>query len=88
MLKFLPASDLGNRLFPGKRIFERGSGGSTLRYAQKGARITAVEDDSVWMTAVQTALENTGVAQRVTMKYIPFDFDQAISSQTRLTVRH
>ena len=65
-----------DRLFPGKRIFEWGSGGSTLRYAQKGAQITAIEDDSAWMAAVQTALENAGVAQRVTMKYIPFDFDQ------------
>lgn len=41
-----------------------------------GAQITAVEDDSAWMAAVQTALEKAGGAQRVTMKYIPFDFDQ------------
>jgi predicted O-methyltransferase YrrM len=65
-----------DHLFPGKRIFEWGSGGSTLRYAQMGAQITAVEDDSAWMAAVQTALEKAGGAQRVTMKYIPFDFDQ------------
>lgn len=42
-----------DRLFPGKQIFEWGSGGSTLRYAQKGAQITAIEDDSDWMGAVQ-----------------------------------
>jgi predicted O-methyltransferase YrrM len=65
-----------DRLFPGKRIFEWGSGGSTLRYAKRGAQITAIEDDSAWMAAVQTALEKAGVAHRVTMKYIPFDFDQ------------
>jgi predicted O-methyltransferase YrrM len=65
-----------DRLFPGKRIFEWGSGGSTLRYALKGAQVNAVEDDSAWMAAVQSALEKAGVAQQVTMKYIPFDFDQ------------
>ncbi|MEB3302433.1 MAG: class I SAM-dependent methyltransferase [Cyanobacteriota bacterium] len=65
-----------DRLFPGKRIFEWGSGGSTLRYAQMGAQITAIEDDSEWLEAVQTALEKAGVAHQVTMKYIPFDFDQ------------
>ena len=71
------AIEEADRLFPGKRIFEWGSGGSTLRYAQKGAQITAIEDDSAWMAAVQTALEKAGATQRVTMKYIPFDFDQA-----------
>jgi predicted O-methyltransferase YrrM len=70
------AIEVADRLFPGKRIFEWGSGGSTLRYAQKGAQITAIEDDSAWMAAVQTALEKAGVADRVTMKYTPFDFDQ------------
>lgn len=65
-----------DRLFPGKRIFAWGSGGSTLRYAQMGAQITAIEDDSAWLAAVQAALEKAGMAQRVTMKYIPFDFDQ------------
>ena len=64
-------------MFPGKRIFEWGSGGSTLRYAQKGAQLTAIEDDSAWMAAVQTALQKAGVADMVSMRYIPFDFDQA-----------
>ncbi len=65
-----------DRLFPGKRIFEWGSGGSTLRYAQKGSQITAIEDDCTWMAAVQTALQKAGVSDRVTMKYIHFDFDR------------
>jgi hypothetical protein len=65
-----------DRLFPGKQIFEWGSGGSTLRYAQKGAQITAIEDDTVWMGAVQMALQHAGVADRVTIKYTPFDFNQ------------
>lgn len=65
-----------DRLFPGKLIFEWGSGGSTLRYAKKGAHITAIEDDDIWMVAVQKALQQAGVADRVTIKYIPFNFDQ------------
>jgi hypothetical protein len=82
------AIEEADRLFPGKRIFEWGSGGSTLRYAQKGAQITAIEDDSAWMAAVQTALEKAGVADRVTMKYIPFDFDQPAHLQVLPTFRH
>ena len=46
------AIDAADRLFPAKRIFEWGSGGSTLRYAQKGAQLTAIEDDSAWMAVV------------------------------------
>lgn len=65
-----------DRLFPGKRIFEWGSGGSTLRYAQSGAQITAIEDDDAWMAAVQQALQQAGVADHVTIKYVPFNFDQ------------
>jgi len=70
------AIDAADRLFPGKRIFEWGSGGSTLLYAQKGAQLTAIEDDSAWMAAVQTAIQKAGVADLVSMRYIPFDFDQ------------
>ena len=70
------AIDAADRLFPGKRIFEWGSGGSTLRYAQKGAQLTAIEDDSAWMAAVQTAIQKAGVADMVSMRYISFDFDQ------------
>ena len=45
-----------DRLFPGRRIFEWGSGGSTLRYARKGCQITAIEDEQAWLDAVQAAL--------------------------------
>jgi len=63
-------------LFPGKRIFEWGSGGSTLRYAKKGAHITAIEDDNIWLAAVQSTLQQEDVASLVNLKYIPFNFDQ------------
>jgi hypothetical protein len=64
-----------DRLFPGKRIFEWGSGGSTLRYARMGAQITAIEDDSAWLAAVQVALQQAGVSNRVCLRHIPCDFD-------------
>ena len=65
-----------DRLFPGKHIFEWGSGGSTLRYAQKGARVTAIEDDSSWLAAVEHALQQAGVADQVNLRHIPCNFDQ------------
>lgn len=65
-----------DRLFPGRRIFEWGSGGSTLRYARKGCQITAIEDEQAWLDAVQAALASAGVADRVSLRHIPFNFDQ------------
>lgn len=56
------AIQAADRLFPAKRIFEWGSGGSTLRYVQMGCEIIAIEHDPLWLEAVQTALRNVGVA--------------------------
>jgi predicted O-methyltransferase YrrM len=64
-----------DQLFPGKRIFEWGSGGSTLRYAQMGCEITAIEDDALWLDAVQTALRKAGVTERVQLRHVPCSFD-------------
>jgi predicted O-methyltransferase YrrM len=70
------AIEAADRLFPGRRMFEYGSGGSTLRYARKGCQITAIEDDQAWLEAVQAAMVAAGVADRVSLRYIPFNFDQ------------
>ena len=70
------AIEAADRLFPGRRMFEWGSGGSTLRYARKGCQITAIEDDKAWLDAVQAALAAAGVADRVSLRHIPFKFDQ------------
>lgn len=40
------------------------------------AYITAIEDDRTWLAAVQTALQKAHVADRVTIRHIPFDFNQ------------
>jgi hypothetical protein len=70
------AIDAADRLFPGRRIFEWGSGGSTLRYARKGCQITAIEDDQIWLDAVQDELVAARVAHLVTLNHIPFNFVQ------------
>lgn len=64
-----------DQLFPGKRIFEWGSGGSTLRYTKMNCSITAIEDDSSWLATVQNAIQKAGVEKNVSLKYIPFDFN-------------
>ena len=72
------AIEEADRLFPGKRIFEWGSGGSTLRYSKMGATITAIEDDKRWLTLVQLALEEAGVDKSVVLNFVPFDFDYPV----------
>jgi hypothetical protein len=69
------AIESADRLFPGRRIFEWGSGASTLRYALKGCQITAIEDDLAWLDAVQVAVASAGVADQVRLRHIPFNFD-------------
>jgi predicted O-methyltransferase YrrM len=70
------AIDAADRLFPGRRMFEWGSGGSTLRYARKGCQITAIEDDQIWLDAVQAELAAAHVAHLATLHHRPFNFDQ------------
>jgi hypothetical protein len=77
-----------DRLFPGKRIFEWGSGGSTLRYAQMDAQITAIENDLKWLAAMQTALQKADVADRVTIRHIPFDLINLLTLQVQTIVSH
>jgi hypothetical protein len=69
------AIDAADRLFPGRSIFEWGSGGSTLRYARMDCQITAIEDDQAWLHRVQAALKSADVADQVTLRHIPFNFD-------------
>ena len=69
-----------DKLFQGKKIFEWGSGGSTLRYAKLGAYITAIEDDLNWLIAVRGELDKAHVSEQVEIRYLPFDFDKTVSS--------
>ena len=63
-----------DKLFPGKRIFEWGTGGSTLRYARMGCQITAIEDDISWLNTLNSHLLNEGLAHRVNIFHHPFNF--------------
>ena len=76
-LAYLEAGEGCARLLP----LRRRSGLVGVANTPRGDRQTCVFgkklNDSAWMAAVQTALEKAGATQRVTMKYIPFDFDQA-----------
>jgi hypothetical protein len=48
-----PAIDyLSRRLHPGDRVFEWGSGGSTVWLIERGANVTSIEHDSDWMSRV------------------------------------
>ena len=68
------AIEEADRVFPGKRIFEYGSGGSTLRYARRGSQITAIEDDMLWHSMLSKRLRDEGIANRVSLNYHPFNF--------------
>jgi hypothetical protein len=64
---------LGRFLRPVMTVFEFGSGGSTLFFARRCARVHCVEDDSAWAAAVrarvaQLGLENATIAEQA------FDF--------------
>ncbi len=45
------------RLRPGTRVFEFGSGHSTVYWAEKGAELYSVEDDAFWFGMMQTKLQ-------------------------------
>ncbi len=54
-------------------VFEFGSGGSTLFFARRAARVTAVEDHADWAAKVRKRLERDGISN-VDLRPIPFDF--------------
>lgn len=69
------AIEYADTVFPGKTVFEFGSGGSTVRYAPLCKSITCVEDDADWMSVVQSRL-NAKDKDKVDLIYRHFDFDK------------
>ena len=67
------AIDAADKFFPGKTIFEWGSGGSTLRYSRMGCQITAIEDNPIWLESVRSAATVAGVLKNLTLCYVPSD---------------
>jgi predicted O-methyltransferase YrrM len=54
------------------RVFEWGSGGSTLFFARRAQEVIAVEHDQDWTASVQEACRSRG-HQHVTVQFIPPD---------------
>ncbi|GAB3317877.1 hypothetical protein GCM10027299_09320 [Larkinella ripae] len=51
------AIDYVDKIIPNKRIFEYGSGGSTIRFAKKAKSILATENDTKWIQFGKEKLE-------------------------------
>lgn len=57
-------------------VFEYGSGGSTVYFANRAGSIVSTEDNKDWLERVQTELAASGIAN-VTLQYRSFDFHRA-----------
>lgn len=68
------AVEYADKLFPGKSIFEFGTGGSTVRYADACESITSIEDNEEWLRIVQDRV-NTKKLGNINLMYCHFDFD-------------
>lgn len=64
-----------NTIVQGKRIFEYGTGGSTILFSKKAKNILSVEDDQKWMNVVKTRLTKLNI-NNVEVVYAPFNFEQ------------
>jgi len=68
------AIEYADSLFPGKTMFEFGTGGSTVRYADVCKSITSVEDNEDWLKIVQDRLNAKKVGNN-NLIFCHFDFD-------------
>ncbi len=58
---------------PEMKVFEWGSGGSTLFFARRVKYVNSVEDDPLWLDQLQSKLKQEGI-NNVKISYCPFDF--------------
>jgi hypothetical protein len=70
-----------DNLLIGKRIFEYGTGGSTLRFAKIAAKVVSVEDDLGWMNEVQVRLKKEKISN-VDIRLCPFDFKNPVNFES------
>lgn len=75
-----------SRLTPGARVFEWGSGASTLFLARLGACVTSVEHDAGWAQRVQIALAAAGLRQ-TQVRFVPPEPDGEPTSDPEDLVR-
>ena len=65
---------LSGFLRPDMSVFEFGSGGSTLFFARRCARIESVEDDPGWAARVRERIQKVGLTNAEIVER-PFDFE-------------
>lgn len=68
------AIEYADSIFPGKKMFEFGTGGSTIRYAEVCKSITSVEDSEGWLKIVQDRLTKKQISN-TKLIFSHFDFD-------------
>jgi predicted O-methyltransferase YrrM len=80
-LPFSVTSRLEELLTPDSRVFEYGSGGSTLWLCDRAGQVTSVEHDVEWHTLVETQIQRSGVANCTLRLQQPARMDGAFLSQ-------
>lgn len=68
------AIEYADKIFPGKSIFEFGTGGSTIRYASTCKSITSVEDNKEWLKIVEDRIKKKSI-NNVSLMFRHFDFN-------------
>lgn len=68
------AIERADHLLVGKRVFEYGTGGSTLRFAKIASQVFSVEDNVDWMAIVRDRLAKNNITN-VEIRLCPFDFE-------------
>lgn len=66
---------LDKLVFPGARILEWGSGGSSIFFAERGAGVICIEHDRSWARLVRTELARRRLSERVTINRIDLSAD-------------
>jgi tRNA A58 N-methylase Trm61 len=69
-LTFPAISQIDSFLKPSMRVFEYGSGGSTLFFARRVREVVSIEHDDEWYTKLQKRLENQGI-ENCSVHHIP-----------------
>lgn len=62
---FDAADRLSTRVRPGDRVFEYGSGGSTLFWLGLGARVVSIEHDPAWFARLKPLLDGRDIEYRL-----------------------
>ena len=66
------AIEAADKIVPGRKIFEYGTGGSTTRYSAVAQSVTSVEDNDKWLELVRDRLSRKGLDAHLI--HHPFDF--------------